>query len=152
MNSLEHFGPATRRFVESAFAQPTRVQIEGWPVIARGEHALLFAPTGSGKTLAAFLTCIDRLTRIDPLEEGPSSAARGVRVLYVSPLKALVYDVEKNLRGPLIGVARAGEALHEPLRSVRVDVRTGDTPSRERVKQLRDPADIYGGAAKDREK
>jgi ATP-dependent helicase Lhr and Lhr-like helicase len=137
MDALSHFGPATRRFVEGAFAQPTRVQVEGWPVIARGEHTLLFAPTGSGKTLAAFLTCIDRLSRVD---EAPPPA--GVRALYVSPLKALVYDVEKNLRGPLIGVARAGEALHEPLRNVRVDVRTGDTPSRERVKQLRDPADI----------
>ncbi|HEX2484165.1 MAG TPA: DEAD/DEAH box helicase, partial [Myxococcota bacterium] len=109
---------------------------EGWRRIAAGEHALLLAPTGSGKTLAAFLYCLDRLTRAAP--EGKP----GVRVLYVSPLKALVYDVERNLRAPLAGIRRAagslGIASHEP----RVAVRTGDTPARDRAAQSADPAEV----------
>src|SRR5690606_32285710 len=95
----------------------------------------LLAPTGSGKTLAAFLWCIDRLIR-QP-ERGP-----GVKVLYVSPLKALVYDVERNLRAPLRGIARTAELLRQPVVPPRVDVRTGDTGARDRRLQARDPGDI----------
>jgi ATP-dependent Lhr-like helicase len=98
---------------------------------------LLLAPTGSGKTLAAFLWCVDRLGH-----EPPRDAARGVRAIYVSPLKALAYDVERNLRVPLAGIARAAEALGLPFRPPRIAVRTGDTPARDRREMLRDPADI----------
>ncbi|MES1209470.1 MAG: DEAD/DEAH box helicase, partial [Pseudomonadota bacterium] len=130
------FQPATRRWFEATFARPTAVQVAGWRAIAQGEHALLLAPTGSGKTLAAFLWCLDRLARPDA---GPP---RGVRALYVSPLKALAYDIERNLRAPLAGIARAAEALGQPFRAPRIAVRTGDTPARERRQMLRDPADI----------
>jgi ATP-dependent Lhr-like helicase len=112
------------------------VQREGWPRIASGDHALLIAPTGSGKTLAAFFSCIDRLSRL------PADAEPGVRVLYVSPLKALVYDIERNLRAPLAGIRRAAEARGESVRLPRVAVRTGDTSPRERRQQARDPAEI----------
>src|SRR5690606_19847502 len=108
------FSPATSAWFEASFAGPTPVQADGWARIAAGEHALLLAPTGSGKTLAAFLWCIDRLAcgaRAPASGDDASAPApgagperRGVRVLYVSPLKALVYDVERNLRAPLVGV------------------------------------------------
>ena len=123
MDPLSVFGPATRAWFEGAFAAPTPAQELGWPAIASGEHVLIQAPTGSGKTLAAFLYGIDRLT---------AEPGGGLRLLYVSPLKALNYDVERNLRGPLAG-----------LRSdLRVGVRTGDTPQRERTAMLREPPDI----------
>src|SRR5690349_19317715 len=93
---LGAFGPATRTWFEQAFEGPTRVQSDGWPAIARGEHTLLIAPTGSGKTLAAFLACLDRLA-------AAPSTTPGVRVVYVSPLKALAHDIERNLRAPLAG-------------------------------------------------
>jgi len=134
--ALAPFGPATRAWFEACFAEPTDVQRLGWERIARGEHALLVAPTGSGKTLAAFLWAIDRLVRL------PDGAPDGVRVLYVSPLKALVHDVERNLRAPLAGVLRAGEELGLALRAPRVDVRTGDTPQRDRQRQVRAPGEI----------
>ncbi|MCB9669280.1 MAG: DEAD/DEAH box helicase [Alphaproteobacteria bacterium] len=133
---IDAFGSATRAWFENTFAAPTRVQTEGWPAITRGENALLLAPTGSGKTLAAFLAALDRLTRL------PIDAEPGVRVLYVSPLKALVYDIERNLRAPLVGIGNAATRLGEPLRPIRVDVRTGDTPARDRRQQLKDPAEI----------
>src|SRR3954454_3693126 len=123
MDTLAVFRPATRAWFEQAFDAPTPAQALGWPAIASGEHTLIQAPTGSGKTLAAFLSGIDRLTR-DP--------GKGLRLLYVSPLKALNYDIERTLRGPLAG-----------LRSeLRVAVRTGDTPQKERAAMLRDPPDI----------
>ena len=128
--------PATRSWFEATFAAPTRVQTEGWPKIAAGHNTVLAAPTGSGKTLAAFLMAIDRLAR-----EPPSPRA-GVRVLYVSPLKALAYDIERNLRVPLVGVQRAAERLGLPLRAISVGVRTGDTPAKERARLTREPADI----------
>ncbi|HSF16894.1 MAG TPA: DEAD/DEAH box helicase [Vicinamibacteria bacterium] len=130
---MDLFGPSVVSWFETSFEEPTRVQREGWPIVARGENALLLAPTGSGKTLAAFLWAIDRLTRLAP------DAPPGVRILYVSPLKALVYDVERNLRAPLAGISRRVEP---GLREIRVDVRTGDTSSRERRLQSRDPSDI----------
>ena len=123
MDPLAPFTEKTRRWFEGAFAAPTPAQAAGWPAIASGEHVLIQAPTGSGKTLAAFLYGIDRL---DP------TAGQGLRLLYVSPLKALNYDVERNLRGPIAG-----------LRSeLRVGVRTGDTPQKERRELLKEPPDI----------
>lgn len=130
------FSPATRTWFKESFAAPTDVQRRGWETIQRGAHALLVAPTGSGKTLAAFLHEIDRIARL------PADAPRGVRCVYVSPLKALVADVERNLRAPLAGVRRAAEREGLELRPLRVDVRTGDTPQRERQRQARDPGEI----------
>ena len=133
---MDFFRPAVRGWFETSFDAPTRVQREGWPVLARGDHALLLAPTGSGKTLAAFLWAIDQVTRVEP------DAEPGIRILYLSPLKALVYDIERNLRAPLAGIRRWSEREDEPLKDVRVDVRTGDTSPKERRAQLRNPADI----------
>src|SRR5919197_653196 len=123
MAALDVFSPRTRAWFEGAFAEPTPAQELGWPAIASGEHTLIQAPTGSGKTLAAFLYGIDRLT---------GTQGDGIRLLYVSPLKALNYDIERNLRGPLAGLES----------DLRVAVRTGDTPQRERAAMLREPPDI----------
>ena len=123
MSALDVFSPGTRAWFERAFSAPTPAQALGWPAIARGGHVLIQAPTGSGKTLAAFLIGIDRLN------EAPGE---GMRLLYVSPLKALNYDIERNLRSPLAGL---GSALT-------VGVRTGDTPADERRRMLRKPPDI----------
>jgi ATP-dependent helicase Lhr and Lhr-like helicase len=123
MDPLSVFNQATRAWFEGTFDAPTPAQALGWPAIAKGGHVLVQAPTGSGKTLAAFLYEIDRLT---------PSPGEGLRLLYVSPLKALNYDIERNLRGPLAG-----------LRSeLRVAVRTGDTPAKERQAMLRNAPDI----------
>ena len=103
---LAGFSPATRGWFESTFAEPTAAQALGWPVIARGEHTLVHAPTGSGKTLAAFLWTLDRL-----LHEPVPEPAERCRVLYISPLKALAYDVERNLRAPLAGIGHAANRL-----------------------------------------
>jgi ATP-dependent Lhr-like helicase len=120
---LAPFSPETRAWFERTFSEPTPAQALGWPAIATGEHTLIQAPTGSGKTLAAFLYGIDKLT---------GEPGKGLRLLYVSPLKALNYDIERNLRGPLAG-----------LRSeLTVAVRTGDTPQKERQRMLRHPPDI----------
>jgi ATP-dependent Lhr-like helicase len=123
MEPLELFRTETRAWFERNFAAPTPAQEKGWPAIAGGGHVLIQAPTGSGKTLAAFLSAIDRLT---------ATSGTGLRVLYVSPLKALNYDVERNLRGPLAGLQSG----------LRVAVRTGDTPQKERAAMLREPPDI----------
>src|SRR5215468_5752602 len=123
MEPLEFFRPETRAWFERNFEAPTPAQAKGWPAIAAGGHTLIQAPTGSGKTLAAFLYAIDRLT---------ASPGTGLRVLYVSPLKALNYDVERNLRGPLAGLQS----------DLRVAVRTGGTPQKERAAMLRKPPDI----------
>jgi ATP-dependent Lhr-like helicase len=131
---LSAFSAPTRRWFEAAFPGPTPVQADGWAAISSGAHALLLAPTGSGKTLAAFLWALDQLaTR-------PGDGQ--VRVLYLSPLKALAADVERNLRAPLAGIRRAAEALGLPAPELRVGVRTGDTPARERAAMLRRPPDI----------
>src|SRR5438067_172609 len=123
VSPLDVFTPETGAWFEAAFAEPTPAQALGWPAIARGGHTLIQAPTGSGKTLAAFLYGIDKLN---------AAPGEGLRLLYVSPLKALNYDIERNLRGPLAG-----------LRSeLRVAVRTGDTPQKERAAMLREPPDI----------
>src|SRR5947208_3299795 len=127
------FHPPVQRWFEASFPAPTRAQALGWPPILSGESTLLLAPTGSGKTLAAFLTAIDRLM----FTEAPAKKER-CRVLYVSPLKALAVDVERNLRAPLAGIATQGGVLHVP----QVAIRTGDTPASERAQMLRTPPDI----------
>ena len=133
------FHPVTAEWFRAVFDAPTAPQRLGWPVIARGESALILAPTGTGKTLTAFLWCLDRLMLHDP---PPAKARPGCRIVYVSPLKALAVDVERNLRSPLAGIAnmarRRGVAFHDPL----ISVRTGDTPQRERARFRRQPADI----------
>ena len=129
------FGPATRGWFQSNFSQPTAVQAQGWPLLASGQNALLLAPTGSGKTLAAFLACLDRLI------ENPDREVL-TRVLYISPLKALVYDIERNLRAPLAGIVQYRERLGKPSPRPTVAIRTGDTSTRERQQQLRRPAEI----------
>jgi len=110
----------------------------GWPVIARGESALILAPTGTGKTLAAFLWCLDRLM----LHSQPESDKKGCRILYVSPLKALAVDVERNLRSPLAGMANMARRMGVDFREPSISVRTGDTPQRERARFARKPSDI----------
>jgi ATP-dependent Lhr-like helicase len=137
------FHPVTVEWFKAVFDAPTAPQRMGWPVIARGESALILAPTGTGKTLTAFLWCLDRLM-LHPAPKGQSSAerAQGCRIVYISPLKALAVDVERNLRSPLAGMAnmarRMGVPFHEPL----ISVRTGDTPQSERARFRRQPAEI----------
>ncbi|MCA9492883.1 MAG: DEAD/DEAH box helicase, partial [Myxococcales bacterium] len=133
---LDDFCAPVSDWFRASFTAPTPVQARGWRPLAAGHHALLLAPTGSGKTLAAFLASLDRLVRL------PTEAPAGVRVLYVSPLKALVHDIERNLRGPLVGIGHAALRAGVGIRDVRVDVRTGDTTQRDRRLQARDPADI----------
>ena len=140
------FHPVTAEWFKAVFDAPTAPQRMGWPVIARGENALILAPTGTGKTLAAFLACLDRLMLQGAHGSGSKSAPKvanqGCRIVYVSPLKALAVDVERNLRSPLAGMAnmarRMGVPFHEPL----ISVRTGDTPQRERARFARHPAEI----------
>ena len=133
---LAPFSEPTRAWFTEAFAQPTRAQELGWRAISGGQHTLIHAPTGSGKTLAAFLWCLDRLM----IETPP--ARRTVRVLYVSPLKALAYDVERNLRAPLAGIRRTAERLGLPVPEIGVASRTGDTPAEARRQLTKSPPDI----------
>jgi ATP-dependent helicase Lhr and Lhr-like helicase len=132
------FHPVTAEWFRAVFDAPTAPQRMGWPVIARGDSALILAPTGTGKTLTAFLWCLDRLM----LHPHPADRRQGCRIVYVSPLKALAVDVERNLRSPLAGIAnmarRRGVPFHDPL----ISVRTGDTPQRERARFLRQPSDV----------
>ena len=131
------FAPAVQEWFEQAFAAPTAPQRAGWPAIARGESVLLLSPTGSGKTLAAFLWAINRVM-FDP---APAPAAR-CRILYISPLKALAVDVERNLRAPIAGIANVADARGLAYTVPQVAVRTGDTPASERARFQRAPADI----------
>src|SRR6202163_4513989 len=133
----ELFHPAVREWFEAVFAAPTRPQLQGWPAIARGESTLILAPTGTGKTLAAFLWCINRLM-FTPV---PDKEQR-CRVLYISPIKALAVDVERNLRAPLVGIAQAAKRMGIEFHEPQVTIRTGDTPPAERARFLRHPADI----------
>jgi ATP-dependent Lhr-like helicase len=135
---LAAFSEPTRRWFAESFAAPTRAQALGWPAIASGGHTLLHAPTGSGKTLAAFLWCLDRLFGDSP----PGGRHRSVKVLYVSPLKALTYDVERNLRAPLAGIRRTAEREGTELREIAVASRTGDTPADARRRFAKEPPDI----------
>jgi ATP-dependent Lhr-like helicase len=129
------FSAPTRAWFDAAFEGPTAAQTGGWAAIERGEHTLILAPTGSGKTLAAFLWALDRLLSSPPAENG-------CRVLYVSPLKALTYDVERNLRAPLIGIAREAARRGLEGRDIRVATRTGDTSAEDRRAMTRTPPDI----------
>jgi ATP-dependent helicase Lhr and Lhr-like helicase len=131
------FQPAVQDWFGRCFAGPTPAQVGAWPAIGRGESTLLLAPTGSGKTLAAFLACIDRLM----FSPDPPAQER-LRVIYVSPLKALAVDVERNLRAPLQGIAEVARARGDAHRLPAVAVRSGDTPARERARFGRTPADI----------
>jgi ATP-dependent Lhr-like helicase len=136
-NALDLFHPAVREWFASSFASPTKAQQEGWPAIANGDWTLIFAPTGSGKTLTAFLWALDRLMfRPRPPKE------QRCRVLYLSPLKALAVDVERNLRAPLAGISNVARSRGDAFTIPEIAIRTGDTPQSERAKFTRDPADI----------
>ena len=138
MDSLKAFTPASRTWFQASFAKPTVAQEQGWPAIAAGDHTLIHAPTGSGKTLAAFLWTLDRL-----LTEPVPDKLERCRVLYVSPLKALAHDVDRNLRAPLAGIRHAAERLGgDPLPELATFLRTGDTPSEDRRRMQRNPPDI----------
>src|SRR6201998_2034795 len=132
------FSEATRAGFGDAFAEPTPAQAQASAAIGRGENTLVIAPTGSGKTLAAFLWAIDKLAG----EPVPADPRRRCRVLYVSPLKALATDVERNLRSPLTGVTHAARRLGRPEPDITVAVRTGDTAADERRKLASKPPDI----------
>ncbi|EMQ97231.1 ATP-dependent helicase [Paeniglutamicibacter gangotriensis] len=158
---LERFTPATRAWFEGAFAAPTPAQIGAWDAISTGQHALVVAPTGSGKTLSAFLWALDSFARaateiLDPAIPGVEallspqiSAAKaskttsgGTKVLYISPLKALGVDVERNLRAPLVGIKATAAHLGLAVPQVSVGVRSGDTPANDRRKLVTNPPDI----------
>ncbi|MGB4778945.1 DEAD/DEAH box helicase, partial [Microbacterium sp.] len=159
---LERFGPATQDWFRGAFARPTAAQAGAWEAISAGKHALVVAPTGSGKTLSAFLWAIDRVfhdkaprsktpsapasvalkTPTSTKKRRPRTDAGGTRILYISPLKALGVDVERNLRSPLVGIGQAARRLGIPLPDVTVGVRSGDTPSADRRKLVVEPPDI----------
>ncbi|HEY3705329.1 MAG TPA: crosslink repair DNA glycosylase YcaQ family protein [Terracidiphilus sp.] len=163
------FHPVTAEWFKAVFDAPTPPQRMGWPVIARGENALILAPTGTGKTLTAFLWCLDRLMlqgrekgkegTEEREDRGPSASLGagsgtegqrdkdgserwGTRIVYVSPLKALAVDVERNLRSPLAGIANMARRMGVAFREPTISVRTGDTPQQERARFRRDPADI----------
>ena len=135
---LERFSPATAAWFRGSFSAPTAAQEGAWAAISSGHHALVVAPTGSGKTLSAFLWALDRLASGQP----PASPQQRCRVLYVSPLKALAVDVERNLRSPLVGIGHAAARLGLPVPDITVAVRSGDTPAADRRAFVRTPSDI----------
>ena len=135
---LADFSEATRSWFTSAFAEPTAAQAQAWRAIGAGDHTLVIAPTGSGKTLAAFLWAIDKLAG----EAVPADPKRRCRVLYISPLKALATDIQRNLRSPLTGITHAARRLGLPEPEITVAVRTGDTAADERRKLASKPPDI----------
>jgi ATP-dependent helicase Lhr and Lhr-like helicase len=138
VDGLASFTAPTRAWFEASFREPTGAQELGWPAIANGDHTLIHAPTGSGKTLAAFLWTLDRL-----LTEPQPEPADRCRVLYVSPLKALAHDVDRNLRAPLAGIRHAARRLGgEDLPEIETFLRTGDTPQTDRQRMRRHPPDI----------
>ena len=156
---LERFTPATRAWFQGAFAAPTPAQIGAWDAISTGAHALVIAPTGSGKTLSAFLWALDSFARTAteittpalpgletsaaaPLKTGAEVHSGGTKVLYISPLKALGVDVERNLRAPLVGIKATASHLGLAVPQVSVGVRSGDTPANERRKLVTNPPDI----------
>ncbi len=154
---LERFTPATREWFTGAFAAPTTAQLGAWDAVSSGGNALVVAPTGSGKTLSAFLWALDGFIRHAsgqaelPLDSAPAATGTGkkaktpkrpTRVLYISPLKALGVDVERNLRAPLIGITQMAKRIGLPAPEITVGVRSGDTPQNERRKLLSTPPDI----------
>src|SRR5688500_13104005 len=124
-DALTLFLPPVQQWFRQNLGTPTPVQNQGWPPIAAGQNTLLLAPTGSGKTLAAFLACLNGLWQQNPLP-------RGLRILYISPLKALNNDIYRNLQIPLEGVAQTARDMDYPLPLLEAAVRTGDTPAQER--------------------
>jgi ATP-dependent Lhr-like helicase len=136
--SLDGFSPAAAAWFSTTFADATPPQAKGWPVIAGGDHTLILAPTGTGKTLSAFFWGLDQLCRTPP----PTEEKARTRILYISPLRALAVDVEKNLRAPLQGVRLAAERLGEPFHEPTVGLRTGDTTPEERRRMARHPPDL----------
>jgi ATP-dependent Lhr-like helicase len=139
----ERFSEPVRAWFDASFPAPTEAQAQGWPAIADGDHTLILAPTGSGKTLAAFLWAIDSLMTSAPASgPAPAKGDRQTRLLYVSPLRALAVDVEKNLRAPLAGIRLAAERLGVPIHEPAVGMRTGDTSADDRRRLVRDPPDI----------
>ncbi|MEK6397983.1 MAG: DEAD/DEAH box helicase, partial [Terriglobus sp.] len=151
---LELFHPVTAAWFRAVFEGPTQPQREGWPAIARGDSTLILAPTGTGKTLTAFLWCLDRLMLqprpVATVEvkqtRGRKAAAvpvpEGVRVIYISPLKALAVDVERNLRSPLQGITNMAQRMGVDVHTPEISVRTGDTPANERARFSKHPGDI----------
>lgn len=137
-DALSRFSAPTREWFAAAFAEPTPAQEGAWEAIGAGRHALVVAPTGSGKTLSAFLWSIDRLLT----EERPADKTKRTRVLYVSPLKALAVDVERNLRSPLVGIRNTAERLGQKAPDVTVGVRSGDTLAADRRKLVTSPPDV----------
>jgi len=146
-SGLSSFLPPVRAWFEEAFGRPTPPQSKGWPAIQRGEHTLILAPTGSGKTLAAFLWGIDRLFRELLAQQEKSSKKDtkdpdGVRIIYISPLKALNNDIHRNLRVPLASIRRKAKEMGLDYPAIQVAVRSGDTPQRERQAMIRKPPHI----------
>ncbi|UVE96108.1 ATP-dependent helicase [Dietzia sp. B32] len=146
--ALDRFHPATVSWFRGAFGEPTAAQSGAWAALAGGAHTLVVAPTGSGKTLSAFLAALDGLL-LGPSEPDPGgsiastrASGPGTRVLYISPLKALAVDVERNLRAPLAGIAREAAALGVQTPDVTVGIRTGDTPPDERRRQRARPPHV----------
>ena len=137
-DALGLFHPITAAWFRETLGTPTAPQREGWPAIARGESTLILAPTGTGKTLAAFLWCLDKL-----MLGAREGADRGCRVVYISPLKALAADVERNLRVPLAGIATMAQESGVAARSPAISMRSGDTPQNERARFRRHPGDIH---------
>ncbi|MFS0910390.1 DEAD/DEAH box helicase [Microbacterium sp. 179-I 3D2 NHS] len=141
---LDRFTPATQDWFRGAFPAPTAAQAGAWEAISAGRHALVVAPTGSGKTLSAFLWAIDSVfrERIEKADAAPAKDPSRTRILYISPLKALGVDVERNLRSPLIGIGQSARRLNMPAPAVTVGVRSGDTTSSDRRKLVAEPPDI----------
>ncbi len=136
--ALSLFHPITAAWFNAVFDGPTAPQREGWPAIARGESTLILAPTGTGKTLAAFLWCLDKIM----LQSNTGQQSQGCKVVYLSPLKALAADVERNLRSPLVGIANIAREAGVAVRMPEISMRSGDTPARDRARFRRHPGDI----------
>ena len=139
---FQPFSPVVATWFQEVFADPTAVQREAWPVIASGSHTLMLAPTGSGKTLASFLVAINRIMFSAPAAESLGDGAPGVHTLYISPLKALGVDIERNLRAPIAGVRVVAEREGIAHRVPTIGIRSGDTPSQERYRMTKQPPDI----------
>src|ERR1700758_5140759 len=135
--ALELFHPVTAAWFRAVFDRPTAPQRLGWPPIARGESTLILAPTGTGKTLTAFLWCLDRL-----MLHRSNRDQEGCRIVYISPLKALAVDVERNLRSPLAGITSVAQRQNVFIHQPEISVRTGDTPQKDRSRFRRHPAEI----------